>query len=63
MGHFYTSGVEVGIVLHNWEKQAGYFYTTGRSKRDTFTQLEEANGILLHIWEKQAGYFYTTVEA
>ena len=49
MGHFYTSGFEVGTLLHNWKKQAGYFYTSARSKRDTFTQLGEASGTLLHI--------------
>ena len=63
MGHFYTSGFEVGILLHIWGKQLGHFYTSGRSNQDTFTHLEEAIGILLHIWKKQSGHFYTSGKA
>ena len=60
MGHFYTTGFEVGILLHIWERQLGHFYTSGRGNWDTFTHLGEAIGILLHIWEKQLGHFYTS---
>ena len=49
MGHFYTSGFEIGTLLHIWLRN-----------RDTFTHLGEATGTLLHNWEKQSGHFYTT---
>ncbi|OUO78530.1 hypothetical protein B5F71_07975 [Bacteroides sp. An269] len=63
MGHFYTSGFEIGTLLHNWEKQLGHFYTSGRSNQDTFTHLEETIRTLLHIWKKQSGHFYTSGKA
>ncbi|RGR35398.1 hypothetical protein DWY53_17165 [Phocaeicola vulgatus] len=63
MGHFYTTGFEVGILLHIWERQLGHFYTSGRGNWDTFTHLGEATGTLLHIWEKQLGHFYTSGKA
>ena len=44
-----------GTLLHNWKKQSGHFYTTGRSNRETFTQLERHKTIHL-------GRFYTTNE-
>ena len=55
MGHFYTSNFKVGTLLHIWKKQLGYFYTSGRSYRDTFTHLERHKTIHL-------GRFYTTNE-
>lgn len=59
-GHFCTTGLKAGTVLHICGTELGRFCTSAERSRDGSAHLQNGVGTLLHICGTESGQFCTS---